>query len=96
MQNALPSHVCLEFGHTAPSLGAFWLSQMLGHAAVGAARAQQVEPVFLLKPARMLRGDGQSLLERERNALVGVNELAGHVGLAVCVYLVPVRGSTTM
>ena len=23
MQNALPSHVCLEFGHTAPSLGAF-------------------------------------------------------------------------
>lgn len=96
MQNALPSHVCLEFGHTAPSLGAFWLSQMLGTRPSALREPSRLNPFFLLKPARMLRGDGQSLLERERNALVGVNELAGHVGLAVCVYLVPVRGSTTM
>lgn len=46
MQNALPSHVCLEFGHTAPSLGAFWLSQMLGTRPSALREPSRLNPFF--------------------------------------------------
>ena len=48
MQNALPSHVCLEFGHTAPSRGAFWLIQMLGTRPSALRDPSRLKPFFSL------------------------------------------------
>ena len=75
--------MCREFGHTAPRRGAFWLIQMLGTAPVGAARAEQVEPVLDLKPIGVLRGNGKTLFKGQWRALVGIDELARHVRLAI-------------
>ncbi len=46
MQYALPSHVCREFGHTAPNRGAFWLIQMLGTRPSAERDPNRLKPFF--------------------------------------------------
>ena len=53
------------------------------YAAVSGTRAQQVETVLFQQPFRMLCGNRKTFLQCERQALVGIDQLACHVRLAV-------------
>ena len=53
------------------------------YAAVSGTRAQQVETVLFQQPFRMLCGDRKPLFQSQRQSLVGIDQLACHVRLAV-------------
>ncbi len=53
------------------------------HTTIRGTRSQQIKPVLLQQPFRMLRGNRKPLFQRERQTLVGIDQLARHIGLAI-------------
>ena len=53
------------------------------HTTIRGTRSQQIETVLLQQPLRMLRSNSKSLFQRKRQTLVGIDQLARHIGLAI-------------
>lgn len=53
------------------------------HTTIRGTRSQQIKPVLLQQPFRMLRGNRKPLFQRERQTLVGIDQLARNIGLAI-------------
>lgn len=53
------------------------------HTTIRGTRSQQIETVLLQQPLRMLRGNSKSLFQRKRQTLVGIDQLARHIGFAI-------------